>query len=193
MALAVIAYGVGTFPSAQLVARAKGLDITAVGSGNPGASNVARSLGWTSGVWVFALDAAKGGLAAGMGYWAGGRPGAYALGALAVLGHIYPVTRSWRGGKGVATGAGVVSVLNPLIAVAVISLWWILSRLTGKAAIGSIIAVAMVPIGMTLTASPGWEYAAVLGICGLIIARHRSNIVRLVRRQEHALSTDIGR
>ena len=102
-----IAYLVGTFPSAMWVARANGVDIRQVGSGNPGASNVTRVLGWKRGIWVFVLDAAKGAVAAGAGLLIDGRAAGYVLGAAAIVGHVFPVWTKFRGGKGVATGAGV--------------------------------------------------------------------------------------
>ena len=84
----VIAYLIGTFPSARLVAAANGVDIRKVGSGNPGASNVQRVLGWRRGLYVFALDAAKGAVAAGIGLIVADRPLAYAWAAAAVSGHV---------------------------------------------------------------------------------------------------------
>jgi glycerol-3-phosphate acyltransferase PlsY len=190
--LGLVAYGLGMFPSAQLIARANGLDITKVGSGNPGASNVTRALGWRKGIWVFVLDAAKGAVATGLGLWLLGRPGAYALGALAILGHVYPVLRRGRGGKGVATGGGVIMVAHPLMAPLAIGLWWIVSKITGKAALGSIVSVSAVPLGLLATGVPVWEVAATLALCALIMARHLSNLKRLVRRQEHGLRTPVN-
>src|SRR6059058_5658524 len=88
-ALVPLAWLLGTFPSAQLVARAHGRDVLREGSGNPGASNVARLLGWRSGALVLLLDFAKGALAAGAGLAIGGRAGACILGVAAVVGHTY--------------------------------------------------------------------------------------------------------
>jgi acyl phosphate:glycerol-3-phosphate acyltransferase len=187
--LVPVAYLLGTFPSAQLVARAHGVDITAFGSGNPGASNVTRALGWRRGIWVFVLDAAKGAAAAGLGLWAGGRPAAYVLGAAAIVGHIFPVTRRFRGGKGVATGGGVLAVLHPITFAVVAVVWWVLGRVTGKAAIGSIVAVALVPVGLAVQGAPAWEYVATILLCALIVVRHAGNVRRLLRREEHALTT----
>jgi glycerol-3-phosphate acyltransferase PlsY len=182
------AYLLGTFPSAQLVARASGVDITTVGSGNPGASNVTRTLGWRKGVWVFALDALKGALAAGFGLWADGRAAGYALGAAAIVGHIFPLTRGMRGGKGVATGGGVMAILHPAVFAASAIVWFALSRLTRKASLASVVAVALVPVGMTVQGAAGWEYLATIGLCALIVARHAANIRRLVRREEQPLT-----
>jgi glycerol-3-phosphate acyltransferase PlsY len=183
-----VAYLLGTFPSAHLIARANGIDITTVGSGNPGASNVTRALGWRKGIWVFVLDALKGALAAGLGLVVAGRPAGYVLGAAAIVGHMFPATRRFRGGKGVATGGGVLTVMHPLIAVVVISLWWIVSRVTGTAAIGSIVAVSLVPVGLAVIGAPAWEYLAVVAICVLIVARHAGNLRRLLRREEPTLT-----
>ena len=110
-----LAWLLGTFPSAQLVARAHGRDILKEGSGNPGASNVARLLGWRAGAIVLLLDFAKGLIAAGAGMAIGGRPGAFALGVAAIVGHTFPIYR--KGGKGIATGGGALVVLYPLIVV----------------------------------------------------------------------------
>src|SRR5438874_8450805 len=107
--LVPIGYLLGTFPSAVLVARARGVDITRQGSGNPGASNVIRVLGWRAGAVVLATDFAKGAAAAGGGLAAGGRAGAYVVGIAAVVGHTYPPGR--KGGKGVAAAGGMLVVL----------------------------------------------------------------------------------
>ena len=102
--LVPFAWLLGTFPSATLVAKAKGHDILTEGSGNPGASNVGRLLGWRYGLLVLVMDFAKGALAAGVGLAIDGRPGAFVLGAAAIVGHTFPLYR--KGGKGVAAGGG---------------------------------------------------------------------------------------
>ena len=114
--LVPVAYLLGTFPSATLVARRRGVDVTAEGSGNPGASNTFRLLGWKAGALVFALDVAQGRArrrsSASRSTATGAR---YILGVAAVLGHVLPVTRRFKGGRGVATGAGVMLVIFPLL------------------------------------------------------------------------------
>src|SRR6516165_7036744 len=114
LALLPVAYLLGTFPSAALVARAGGHDILREGSGNPGASNTFRLLGWKAGLLVLALDLGKGAAAAGAGLALDGHRGAFILGVVAVVGHVYPITRRFRGGRGVATAAGVMAVVFPL-------------------------------------------------------------------------------
>ena len=186
--LVPIAYILGTFPSAIIIARTNGVDISTFGSGNPGASNVTRALGWRKGLWVYVLDAAKGALAAGMGLIASGLPLAYWCGAAAIVGHMFPVFRHFRGGKGVATGSGVLLVVQPILAPLAVGLWWLVTKVTGKAALGSVIAVALVPIGLIWDGAPAWEFFAVAACCGLILIKHSGNILRLIRREEHSLS-----
>lgn len=182
------AYLLGTFPSATLVARANGIDIREVGSGNPGASNVARVLGWRRGVWVFVLDAAKGALATGVGLIVAGRPGGYVLGAAAIIGHIFPVWTKFRGGKGVATGGGVFAVLSPFVVALLGVLWFVVSRLTKKASLASIVIVTLMPVGVWIVRRELWEVVATIALAALVMVRHGGNIKRLVTRREHALS-----
>ena len=123
MAVGVVAaYLIGTFPTAQLVvARPAGRQTTPPreGSGNPGASNVYRIAGKRAGVAVGVIDALKGAVPVGdrAGRWPG-RPEAHAVWVAAVAGHVWPVTRRFRGGKGVATAGGGGLVISPLIGLA---------------------------------------------------------------------------
>ena len=186
--LAVPAYLLGTFPTAVLVARAGGHDVTAEGSGNPGASNVARIMGWEAGLLVMAGDLGKGAIAAGVGLAAAGRPAAYILGILAVLGHTYPVTRRFKGGKGVATAGGTLAVLNPLVCAALVAVWFVTARLLKLASVGSLIVAVLFPVGVAIMGRPGWEIGVAAGLALLVVVRHLPNLRRLVRGQE--LRTD---
>ena len=179
-------YLLGTLPSAILVARAKGIDITTFGSGNPGASNVARAIGWRYGIIVFALDAAKGAVPALV--MIGHRPSAYLCGAAAIVGHIFPVTRQFKGGKGIATGGGVLLVLHPLIMVIAATTWVAIMKLTKKASLASIVIVPLVIALIALTGKPGWELIAFIGLGALIEIRHLSNIKRLLTGSEPPVS-----
>lgn len=187
--LLVVAYLLGTFPSATLIARANGIDISTVGSGNPGASNVTRALGWRKGVWVYVLDALKGAIAAGLALGLDGRPLAYWCGLVVVLGHMFPAFRRFRGGKGVATGSGVLLALHPIIAPFAIALWWIVTKVTGKAAVGSLVAVVLTPAGLAVLGRPAWEYFALGALSALILAKHWRNFVRIIKREEPAMRT----
>jgi glycerol-3-phosphate acyltransferase PlsY len=183
-----LAYLLGTFPSAVLVARSKGVDITAVGSGNPGASNVARTLGTAWGVLVFALDGLKGAIPAAVGLVVLDTPEAYALAAAAVLGHMYPITRRGKGGKGVATVGGAFAVLHPIEFAVLTLLWVVVRKVTGKASLGSIAIAIGGPVSLVIAGSPAWEIAATVGLAALVLLRHTENIRRLVRGDELSAS-----
>ena len=113
----------------------------------------------------------------------------YWLGAAAIVGHVFPIISRFRGGKGVATGAGVMAVLHPLVTVVLAVVWIAVSRLTSKASIASIAVVALLPIALIATGAPGWELAATIGLCVLVMARHLGNLKRLVTRKEPKLSS----
>jgi glycerol-3-phosphate acyltransferase PlsY len=191
VALAAIpAYFLGTFPTALLVARAGGHDVLAEGSGNPGASNVARLMGWKWGLLVMAGDLAKGAIAAGVGLAVAGRGAAYVLGILAVIGHTYPVTRHFKGGKGVATAGGMLAVLQPVLVLVLAVVWFLTARVLKLASVGSIIVAVLFPIGVWLTGRAGWEIAVTSALALLVVVRHLPNLRRLVRGEE--LRTDGG-
>jgi glycerol-3-phosphate acyltransferase PlsY len=186
--LAVPAYLLGTFPTAVLIARAGGHDVTTEGSGNPGASNVARIMGWKAGLLVMAGDLAKGAVASGVGLVIAGRGVAYILGVLAVLGHTYPVTRRFKGGKGVATAGGMLTVLNPLISVVLAVVWFLTARVLKLASVGSMIVAILFPVGVAIMGRAGWEIGVTSAIAALVVVRHLPNLRRLLRGQE--LRTD---
>ncbi|MGA1111772.1 MAG: glycerol-3-phosphate acyltransferase, partial [Ilumatobacteraceae bacterium] len=126
----VAAYLLGTFPSADLVAKRFGKDITKVGSGNPGASNVIRELGWKAGMAVFLMDMAKAAIAVGIAWAVSGEqrgPLAYAAMCGAIVGHVAPVWRKFRGGKGVASGGGALFVLFPEVSAVLFVSWFVIS------------------------------------------------------------------
>jgi glycerol-3-phosphate acyltransferase PlsY len=182
--LALAAYALGTFPSAAIVARAGGVEISKAGSGNPGASNVTRVLGWRRGLLVFVLDAAKGAIAAGVGLLVAGRPLAYLLVAAAALGHLFPVTRRFHGGKGVATVGGAALTLHPLVGLVLAATWFAVSRLTRKASVASIVVVIGLPVGAAIDGARAWEVLAIIGLGVLVMSRHLPNLKRLAHHDE---------
>ncbi|MFM2046103.1 MAG: hypothetical protein RL383_180 [Actinomycetota bacterium] len=183
-----VSYFLGTIPSAIVVARSKGVDITTFGSGNPGASNVGRALGAKWGILVFAIDAAKG--AAPTALMLGDRKIAYMCGAAAILGHIFPVTRRFKGGKGIATGGGVVLALFPAVLAVALATWLVLMKATKKASVGSIVAVPVVVAGLLVVGPPAWEVWSMVGLGLLVEARHLGNIKRLFSGSEPPVSGD---
>jgi acyl phosphate:glycerol-3-phosphate acyltransferase len=187
-ALVPIAWVLGTFPSALLVARAHGHDILSEGSGNPGASNVHRLLGWKAGALVLLLDFAKGAAAAGAGLAIEGRAGACILGVAAVVGHTYPLYR--KGGKGVAAAGGALIVLYPFIVLGLGVLWFIVARVLHKASLASLLATILFPIAVFVLGYDRWEVGVVAGLALLVVVRHAANIRRLLRHEEIDLGAE---
>ncbi|HET7654382.1 MAG TPA: glycerol-3-phosphate 1-O-acyltransferase PlsY [Acidimicrobiales bacterium] len=181
------AYLLGTFPAAQLVGGARGHDPTREGSGNPGASNVYRLAGRRAGATVFALDLVKGAVATGVGYALDGRSLAMACGVAAVLGHIVPVTRRFRGGKGVATAAGVTVVLWPLAAIVGAAVWTAVAVGTDTASLASLAGAVAIPLAVAVTGRPAPEVVVALALAALVVLRHGSNIRRLLEGHERGL------
>ena len=183
--LVPVAWLLGTFPSAQLVARAHGVDVMREGSGNPGASNVARLAGFKAGALVMLIDFAKGAIAAGAGLAIGGREGAFVLGLAAILGHTFPLYR--KGGKGVATAGGALIVLYPLIVLGLGIVWLLIARVLKKSSLASLLCVVAFPVVVALTGHDAWEVVVLAALAALIVVRHAANIRRLLRRQENSL------
>lgn len=182
----VAAYFLGTFPTAVLVARAKGHDVTNEGSGNPGATNVYRVAGRRAAVTVFAGDFLKGVVAAGGGLLVS-RNVAFAAGAAAVVGHCYPVTRRFRGGKGVATAAGFTMVVAPVVAAAALVVWVALLKTTKRASLASIAVVLLGPLAVLALRGPHMEALVIALLALFIVLRHWRNIGRLLRGEESEL------
>jgi acyl phosphate:glycerol-3-phosphate acyltransferase len=182
------AYLLGTFPSARLATRRRGVDPTAAGSGNPGATNVYRTAGRRAGVLTLAGDVIKGAGAAALGWAIGGHGLGVACGVAAVVGHVAPL-RGLRGGKGVATFAGMALVLFPLAALVSAAAFGAVTAIGRTVSLGSIAAVAVLPAAAGALGAPGREVAALAGCAVIVIARHRGNIGRLWRGEEPHLGT----
>jgi glycerol-3-phosphate acyltransferase PlsY len=182
--LAIPAYLLGTFPSALLVARAGGHDVLAEGSGNPGASNVARLMGWKAGLLVLVADFGKGAIAAGVGLAVGGRVGAFALGIAAVLGHMFPVTRRFKGGKGVATAGGMLVVLYPVIVLILAVVWFLVARVLKLASVASLLCAVLFPVLVGIAGYGPAETVVIAALAVVVIARHAANLRRLLGGKE---------
>lgn len=184
VALAVVAsYLLGAIPTSLWVVRAvKGIDLRSVGSGNLGATNLYRLLGFGYAIPVALFDALKGAVpVALLGPWAGlGLVGSFLLGVLAVVGHAFSVFANFKGGKGVATGSGIVLGLAPWAFVVTLGVWIVTVRLSGYVSLGSILAAAVLPPAVWLLHPD--RHAIVWGLAVLsatIIWLHRGNIRRL--------------
>jgi glycerol-3-phosphate acyltransferase PlsY len=182
--LVVGAYLLGTFPSAQLVGARRGVDPTRVGSGNPGASNVLRTAGRRAGAAVFLADVAKGAVPVAIALAVDGRGLAVCCWAAAVLGHVFPITRGLRGGKGVATAGGGTLVLHPLVGVVLLAVFAAVVAVTRTASVGSLAIAALLPVLVAVAGRPWWEVVAAAAVSVLVVCRHASNIQRLTHRAE---------
>ena len=182
-----MSYLVGTFPTALLVGRWSGVDPTQAGSGNPGATNVLRTAGRRAALMTLLGDAGKGALAAGLGWLVDGRSLGVACGLAAVVGHVAPVTRRFRGGKGVATAAGMVVVLFPLLAAVGAAAYAVVLRLTRVGSVASLTAAVVVLAVAAIVGLPAGQLAGLVACEVVVVLRHRDNLVRLVRGQEGTL------
>jgi glycerol-3-phosphate acyltransferase PlsY len=186
---AVIGYLLGSLPFGYLVARAHGVDIFKVGSGNPGATNVKRVLGSKAGNTVFALDAIKGAIAAGwplLPFLA--MPDARIMGLVgviaAVLGHSFSMFTKFKGGKGVATAAGGLVVLIPLASLIGGVVWVLTFFFTRYVSLGSVLAALAVPGASWLMKNPLPLNLVATALGLFVIVRHRENIKRLLNGTE---------
>ena len=182
--VAAAAYLLGSVDFAVVIARARGVDIYSEGSGNPGASNVFRSIGKAAGVAVLLLDLCKGLVATLVGTVFGGPALGAAAGFAAVVGHCYPVFHRFRGGKGAATLAGVLFGLYPLSAAVLLVIFVLLVAVTRIASAGTVlVALAAIP-AVLLQGAGGWVLVWVAAGVALVVYRHHGNIGRLLKGTE---------
>jgi acyl-phosphate glycerol 3-phosphate acyltransferase len=194
------AYLEGAIPFGYLVARGRGVDIFKLGSGNIGATNVGRVLGKKFGILVFLLDFAKGALPVAAALSIKKALPAEALvehgwlevgaGLAAFVGHLFPVYLGFRGGKGVATGAGVVAVLLPIPTLGAVLAWVTVAAATNHVSLASLAAAAVL-CGLQLVragdaADPRTLFCLLAG--GLVLVKHRANIGRLMKGTENKIS-----
>ena len=194
---AVAAYLLGSIPSGFLVGKARGVDIRSLGSGNIGATNVFRFLGTPAGVLVLLADALKGWLAVSvaatcLGSWA--YPGAGSLaaewfrivaGVCAVLGHNYTCWLYFKGGKGIATSAGVLVALVPYALLIILGVWIIVFGLSRYVSLASICASISLPFATAITGCSLTLIVITSAMTLLAVYKHKSNIKRLIDGTEH--------
>ena len=190
-----LAYLLGSLSFAVLVSRAMGMaDPRSYGSGNPGATNVLRSGNKAAALLTLLLDAVKGWLAVWLALMFGPAwgllPAGMALVAVAVfLGHLYPVFFHFRGGKGVATAAGVLLAVQPWLGLATLATWIIIAGFFRYSSLAALVAAVFAPFYYWFGGSFVWTVdpamlAALLIISALLIWRHRANIGKLLRGEE---------
>jgi acyl phosphate:glycerol-3-phosphate acyltransferase len=188
IAIAIGAYLIGSIPSGLLLARLKNVDVRTTGSGNIGATNVARSAGKGLGVLTLLLDVAKGALpvliADALELFPAANPqfdlDATVVAALgAVTGHVFPFTLGFRGGKGVATALGAMAALAPLSLPLPLLAFAGGVAVTRQVSVGSILAALASPFGAVVAGYPTRVSAAIFLLSCLILYRHRDNMARL--------------
>ena len=188
--VALVAYLVGSLSFAVIVSRAYRLpDPHTYGSGNPGATNVLRSGRRSAAVFTLVGDTLKGFIVVwavmqwGAGYGLGAND--IAVAAVAVfVGHLYPLYFGFRGGKGVATAAGILLALSPWLGLATLTVWALAFGLTRTSSVGALAAAVAAPVIAVLLFGLGAPVAAVLVMAVLIVYRHRSNIRKLLAGTE---------
>ena len=190
----VAAYLVGSIDFAVIVGRMYGVDIHQEGSGNPGMSNVLRTMGRVPAAMVFIGDTLKGTIGAAMGWVASGSPDpavhwAFLAGLAAVVGHCYPIFHRFKGGKGVATGGGVLLFTVPIVAVIEIATWFLIFWITKTASIGSMVIVVITVPLLIWQGVTGLSLVWVALIIALVVWRHRGNIKRMVSGSEEKVPT----
>jgi glycerol-3-phosphate acyltransferase PlsY len=184
----IATYLVGAIPSSYLIARlVKGIDIRKHGSGNPGATNVYRVVGPVAGVITFILDCIKGFAPVffSLRVFGGDESIAIATAVAAVLGHMYTVFLQFKGGKGVATGAGIFFALLPLPTLYAFILFWIILLTTGYVSLGSIVAAASLATFCWFTKIPHALSVFTTIVAAVIIIKHRTNIGKLIAGTEN--------
>ncbi|MGQ0703803.1 MAG: glycerol-3-phosphate 1-O-acyltransferase PlsY [Gemmatimonadales bacterium] len=185
----VASYLLGAIPTSYLVVRiVKGQDLRSLGSGNLGATNLYRVLGWRYAVPVALFDLAKG-LVPVAGFGARAAAGelvALGLGAAAVVGHVFSPFMRFRGGKGVATGAGVVLGLAPWAFLAALAAWVVVVAASGFVSLASMVAAVALPAAVYwLHPERRGLMPAFAALAVVVIALHHANIGRLLAGTEH--------
>ncbi len=178
---AVFAYLIGSIPFSYLIAHARGVDVRQVGSGNVGATNVARSAGRGLGATALALDVVKGVSAVALG-WGLGTP--LWLAGLAVIGHNWSVFLNFQGGKGVATTLGLMAALAWPAALATVGVWGGVVAATRYVSAGSVGALLLSPIWLAAFGYPLAFVGMMIVLALLSVYQHRENLRRLFSGRE---------
>lgn len=194
---AILGYLLGSIPTGYLVGRAKGLDLRTQGSGNIGATNALRVLGKPAGIFVLLMDALKGAVSTTLvphQIWQWLAPPnvspatptglAIAGGLAAVLGHVFTLWLRFKGGKGVATSAGVLAGLIPFAFLTVLGTFLLVLALWRIVSLGSIAAAVMLPVATWFWHGEPALIAFALLLAALVVIRHRGNIARLIKGTE---------
>jgi glycerol-3-phosphate acyltransferase PlsY len=178
----LVSYVIGNLSPATLVSRAAGIDIRREGSGNPGTTNVLRVMGKKAALVTLLIDVLKGVAAVMIGRYAQGEPLAVLSGLFVFAGHIWPVFLRFKGGKGIATGLGVLLALSPVTGLLCLSVAGIGFLLSKRVSVGSLAAALSLPL---LASYYMKDYIVIfILMMAIVFLKHRGNIVRLLKGAE---------
>lgn len=185
----VASYLVGAIPTSFIVGKVfRGIDLRQVGSRNLGATNLYRTMGWKYAIPVGLFDVAKGAIPVAVFGAQLTSPALFPVycGIAAVVGHVFSVFVKFKGGKGVATAAGMILALAPLALLAVSVVWAVTVWLTGYVSLGSVLGASLYPVAAELLhpdrPEPLWFDIA---LAAFLVFKHRSNLQRLIRGTEN--------
>lgn len=194
LTLSVVSYLLGSIPFGMVISKwIRGIDIRSYGSGNIGATNVFRTLGAKPAIIVLIGDATKGMLAVLLGkLLIGGIWGPVLCGIFAILGHNWPVTLKFSGGKGVATTLGVLLGMLPLVALILFFVWTTTLVITRYVSLASIVSAVILPVLVLLLSgvSPYLLFGIIASIASLY--KHRGNIQRLLKGEEYKIGQRVS-
>jgi acyl phosphate:glycerol-3-phosphate acyltransferase len=186
----LLGFCLGSLPFGHWVGLARGVDLRQQGSQNTGATNAGRILGRKWGYFVFVLDLFKGWIAVWLAIqWGSTDEVSIAAGVCAVLGHVFSPWLGFRGGKGVATSAGIFLALTPLITLILAGLWMVFFWIWRMVSVASLAVATVFPV-LVFWFAPGrpiLQWVSV-GIAGLVWVRHRGNLIRLMKGKENKFS-----
>ncbi|MBI4683994.1 MAG: glycerol-3-phosphate 1-O-acyltransferase PlsY [Nitrospirae bacterium] len=184
----ILAFILGSIPSGVIIAKIKGVNLKKIGSGNIGATNVLRAVGKGSAVLTLMGDILKGTAAVAIGrYLSVGPLYEGILGLSAILGHNFSVFLRFRGGKGVATGIGVLLIYTPQTAILTLIIWLAVALMTRYSSLGAILSFGLLPINVLLLDYSKIKLIISVMITLLILSRHIGNIKRLLKGTERKI------
>jgi len=189
--LILVSYVIGSVPTGYLLGKLRGVDVRIIGSGNVGATNVARAVGKSQGVITLMADAAKGYLPVLAALQLGQDSLTIALTAIAAfLGHLYPLFLKFQGGKGVATGFGALLALAPMAALGLVVVFALVAGATRIVSLGSLATAVAAPLSLWLFHQPPVIVGMGFFLGAMVVIRHRGNIQRLLAGTEPRFGSD---
>lgn len=182
--LAIAAFIIGSVPTGILIARSRGIDLKQQGSGNIGATNVLRTAGKWPAVVTLLGDILKGAAAVLLArHFGAGVIFEGVIGIFSILGHNFSIFMKFKGGKGVATSLGVLSVYSPQTALFTVILWLLTVLITKYSSLGALVSFGFLPVSMILFDTEE-KFPIALAITLMMLIRHRENISRLAKGTE---------